>query len=251
MPYHLNESDAWRISVNDIKVALEQARTNGVDVRAIVVINPGNPTGASLSYTDIQEVLKLAYQHNLVIIADEVYQSNVFMGEFYSFKKVLQELVEQDDVGSHFESIQLASLHSSSKGLVGECGHRGGYFELIGFDDVFRTELLKLISTDICPPVIGQCLMALVMDPPRQGDLSYDRYVFETEGIKNGLLQRSTALYRGFQKMGNVECGHPQVSPLGQKPALKYPLPPTLGPDTLIVGRHVPLPETRISTCCD
>jgi len=68
-------------------------KKKGINVRAIVVINPGNPTGQCLSYEDIQSVITFAAKHRLVIMADEVYQGNTFDPEhpFHSFKKVLCE----------------------------------------------------------------------------------------------------------------------------------------------------------------
>ena len=52
-----------------------------------------------------------------------------------SFKKSLRQLQNSDkNKDGKFDFIELASLHSISKGMVGECGHRGGYYEMVGFD---------------------------------------------------------------------------------------------------------------------
>ena len=58
--------------------------------RAIVIINPGNPTGNVLSRANIEAVVKFAAQKKLFVFADEVYQDNVYADgcEFHSFKKV-------------------------------------------------------------------------------------------------------------------------------------------------------------------
>lgn len=45
MPYYLNESMAWGLELSELKSQLEAARAAGTNVRALVVINPGNPTG--------------------------------------------------------------------------------------------------------------------------------------------------------------------------------------------------------------
>jgi glutamate--glyoxylate aminotransferase len=57
----------------------------------MVIINPGNPTGQCLSEPNIKEVLQFCYHENLVLLADEVYQQNVFQDErpFISSRKVL------------------------------------------------------------------------------------------------------------------------------------------------------------------
>ncbi|KAJ1952396.1 alanine transaminase, partial [Linderina pennispora] len=45
VPYYLQEEKDWGLSISGLKEALDAARASGTDVRALVVINPGNPTG--------------------------------------------------------------------------------------------------------------------------------------------------------------------------------------------------------------
>lgn len=174
VPYYLIEEHHWNTEVPSIKAAMDSARGNGTDVRVLVVINPGNPTGATLPRADIEAIIKLAAAERIVIMADEVYQTNVYRGEFFSFKKVLRQL--QKDHPGDYDHVELISLNSVSKGMVGECGHRGGYFELVGFDKQVQDQVLKLVSITLCPPVIGQCLVELMVNPPKQGDPSYALY---------------------------------------------------------------------------
>lgn len=139
VPYLLDEAKQWGTDIEAIKESLSKAKKESIDVRAIVIINPGNPTGSSLSSDEIKGVLDFAAENKLVVLADEVYQTNIFEGEFTSFKKCLREL--QRDTPGKYDNVELASLHSISKGMVGECGHRGGYFELVGFDEEVRISL--------------------------------------------------------------------------------------------------------------
>ncbi|EAW06504.1 putative alanine aminotransferase [Aspergillus clavatus NRRL 1] len=208
VPYHLEEEKAWGTNVRAIRESLAKAKAEGTDVRAIVVINPGNPTGASLSPEDIKDVLDVAAEEKLVVIADEVYQTNIFVGEFTSFKKRLRQL--QQEVPDKYDHVELASLHSVSKGMVGECGHRGGYFELVGFDPLVAAQIYKSVSIMLCPPVIGQCLVELMVNPPLKGDASYALYSQEYNGIRDGLHKRALALYEAFKQMEGVECQEPQ-----------------------------------------
>jgi alanine transaminase len=157
VPYYLEESQAWGTNLQAIEESYKKAIEEGTEVKAIVIINPGNPTGASLSADDIRAVLKFAAEKGIVVMADEVYQTNVFMGEFISFKKALRDLQKEEP--GKYDHIELASLHSISKGMVGECGHRGGYFELVGFDPKVAAEVYKFISIQLCPPVLGQCIV--------------------------------------------------------------------------------------------
>lgn len=211
VPYYLDESKQWGTSMDVIKSSYEAAIKDGTDVRAIVVINPGNPTGASLSESDIKEVLSFAAENNLVVMADEVYQTNVFVGKFHSFKSVLRSLQADKSNNGKYDNLELASLHSISKGMIGECGHRGGYFELVGFDEEVRAQIFKFISIVLCPPVIGQCLVEMMVNPPKKGEPSWELYNEEVNVVKQGLYERAMALYEAFNKMEGVECGEPQV----------------------------------------
>jgi len=209
VPYYLDESKNWGTDLEAIKAGYKKAVDEGIDVRAIVIINPGNPTGASLSEDDIKAVIEFAAQEKLVIMADEVYQTNVFIGKFHSFKSVLRTLQEED--AEKFKYVELASLHSISKGMVGECGHRGGYFELCGFDPEVVEQIYKFVSISLCAPVIGQCLVEMMVNPPKEGEPSYELYKQEWDGIFEGLKKRATALFEAFKEMEGVECQDPQV----------------------------------------
>ncbi|TKX24790.1 alanine aminotransferase-like protein [Elsinoe australis] len=213
VPYFLDEGKTWGTDVGDIKRALENARKEGTEVRAIAIINPGNPTGASLPSDDIKAVLRFAAEEGLVVLADEVYQTNIFVGEFVSFKKCLRELQgSEENKDGKFDAIQLASLHSISKGMVGECGHRGGYFELVGFDEEVKAQIYKFISIQLCPPVVGQCITEMMVNPPKEGEPSYELYKKEYDGIKEGLRTRANALFEAFKAMEGVDCQPPQGS---------------------------------------
>ena len=96
VPYLLDESKAWGTDLSVIRESYARAKREGTDVRAIVVINPGNPTGASLTPQDVLAVLKFAAEEKLVVLADEVYQTNVFIGNFTSFKKTLRDLQKRE-----------------------------------------------------------------------------------------------------------------------------------------------------------
>ncbi|KAK8903935.1 hypothetical protein QC760_007372 [Botrytis cinerea] len=210
VPYYLDEARNWGTDLQAIKDAYAAAVKEGTDVRAIVIINPGNPTGASLPPQDIEEVIKFAAEKKLVVMADEVYQTNVFKGKFHSFKQILRDL--QSKTPEKYDNVELASLHSISKGMVGECGHRGGYFELCGFDPEVVEQIYKFVSISLCAPVIGQCLVELMVNPPKEGEPSYELYKKEYDGIFSGLQKRATALYEAFKQMEGVECPEPQGS---------------------------------------
>lgn len=112
--YYLNEETNWGLDIPELERALEESKQNCYP-RAIVVINPGNPTGQVLTRDNIQNIIKFAHENHLFIFADEVYQDNVYEKEstFHSFKKVLFQM------GEPYKSMELASFMSCSKGYMG------------------------------------------------------------------------------------------------------------------------------------
>lgn len=206
--YHLDESKGWATNVDEISDIVDEAKAENIDLKTIVVINPGNPTGSILTKENIRGIIDIAAKDHLVIIADEVYQENVYRGEFHSFKKVLREM--QQEFPGKYEEVQLASLHSTSKGMIGECGHRGGYMELVGFKPEVEEVIYKLAAIQLCPVVMGQVAVELMVNPPQPGDESYEEFNAEYSGIFNTLKHRSSVLFEAFKDMEGVECQAPE-----------------------------------------
>lgn len=207
--YHLEEEKGWATNVGEISKIVSATKKQNIELKAIVVINPGNPTGAVLSEKNIREIIKVSAENHLVIIADEVYQANVFVGEFVSFKKVLRQL-QKENPNSIYKQVQIASIHSTSKGMIGECGQRGGYMELVGFDPEVEEHIYKLASISLCPVVTGQVLTELMVNPPVPGDASFEKFNLEYSGIFNALKHRATVLYSAFCEMEGVELQEPE-----------------------------------------
>ena len=68
-----------------------QAAKDGVTVRAIAVINPGNPVGVLLAEKAMKDIVLFCKARGIVLLADESYQENLYAtsrGKFISFKKV-------------------------------------------------------------------------------------------------------------------------------------------------------------------
>ena len=208
--YYLQEEDEWAIKTEEIRNHIESNIKEGISIKALVVINPGNPTGSVLSRENIVKLIEIAARYGIVLVADEVYQVNIFKGEFISFKKVLSEL--QDEFPGIYDHVQLASLHSTSKGVSGECGQRGGYMELVGFEEEVKEALLKISSIDLCSVVGGQALVELMVNPPKPMDPSYDLFLKETTEIHNTLSSRSQTLFNAFENMEDISCNQPHAS---------------------------------------
>lgn len=209
VPYYLDESKEWGLSVFQLKESIEKSKKAGVDVRAICIINPGNPTGGCLTRSNIEDILRFAYENNLVVLADEVYQVNVYKSEshpFISFKKVLSE-IENENVRNN---VELISFHSISKGVLGECGRRGGYFECKNISQEAMDIFYKIASISLCPPAHGQLMVELMVNPPKNNDPSYALYKKETDTIYESLRQRSQMLADVFNSLEGVTCNNAQ-----------------------------------------
>lgn len=203
VPYLLDESQDWSLNIIDLEKSVNTARSNGTDVRALVIINPGNPTGQCLSEENMREIIEFCCTQQIVLLADEVYQTNIYDPEarpFHSFKKVLMSMDEQ------FHDLELVSFHSISKGMIGECGRRGGYFECHGIDPEVMAQLYKIASVSLCPNVHGQILVDLMCQPPKPGSPSYKKYSQEVSSIYKSLRRRSRKLEACFNSMEGVTC---------------------------------------------
>ncbi|EOR04676.1 hypothetical protein J056_000007 [Wallemia ichthyophaga EXF-994] len=200
--YHLDENKGWELNIDLLEKSLSDAKSNGTETKALVIINPGNPTGAILSEENIIEIAKFAHKHELVLIADEVYQSNIYdeSKPFISFKKVARDL--------KLDTLQLASFHSVSKGFSGECGKRGGFVEFVNFSEDLLSQATKLASISLCPPLQGQVAVDLLIRPPKEGDESYDQFSKEKDEILTNYASRSKIMADRFNKMDGVTCNN-------------------------------------------
>ena len=59
---------------------------------------------------------------------------------------------------------------------MGVCGIRGGYAEVVNMDPGLMAMLQKSISVKLCPTVIGQAFLDMVVNPPKTGDTSHDSW---------------------------------------------------------------------------
>eukprot|EP00286_Rhodomonas_abbreviata_P002652 CAMPEP_0181346598 /NCGR_PEP_ID=MMETSP1101-20121128/33413_1 /TAXON_ID=46948 /ORGANISM="Rhodomonas abbreviata, Strain Caron Lab Isolate" /LENGTH=509 /DNA_ID=CAMNT_0023458721 /DNA_START=105 /DNA_END=1634 /DNA_ORIENTATION=+ len=196
--YYLDEANNWSMDISELKSSLKNARSEGTNVRALAIINPGNPTGQCLTEANMREVVKFCEEENLVILADEVYQTNVY-GDvpFTSFRKVVTEM---------HSDVELISYHSVSKGMIGECGRRGGYMELQNLDASVIEQVYKMFSIGLCSNISGQVMVDCMVKPPVEGEESYPLYKQEMDGLYASLLRRSQKLSAALSTMSNISC---------------------------------------------
>jgi len=205
--YYLNEEDNWSLSVDELQRSFDKAKSQGINPRALVVINPGNPTGQVLTESNMKDIVEFCFQNRVLLMADEVYQENVYIKQklqFNSFKKVSKSM------GSKYKDFELVSFNSVSKGFTGECGQRSGYLEAVNFSSEAKAQLYKLASVLLCPNTAGQILMSLMVNPPKEGDPSYTLYIKERDLIYESLKRRAIKLSAFLNTLEGVTCNTAQ-----------------------------------------
>uniref|UniRef100_A0A7S1QPV8 Aminotransferase class I/classII large domain-containing protein n=1 Tax=Neobodo designis TaxID=312471 RepID=A0A7S1QPV8_NEODS len=203
VPYYLDEAKAWAFTVDELEQAYAKAKDSGVTPHAFVLINPGNPTGQVLDRSVLEQIVDWAHKRQLLIISDEVYQENIYAAgkKFHSMREIVLGMGEP-----YAKEVQLFSFHSASKGIHGECGRRGGYLELLNFPaDVFQA-FVKLPSINLCPNIMGQLMMDMIVKPPAPGQPSYESYRKEYDTLFAGLKRRAKTLPEQLRKVPGITC---------------------------------------------
>ncbi len=111
--YVCDEEQGWFPSIDDIRAKITP------NTRAIVVINPNNPTGAVYPPALLQQIVDLARQHQLIIYADEIYD------------KVLYDEVKHTSIASLAPDLLVVTFNGLSKNYRA-CGYRAGWMILCG-----------------------------------------------------------------------------------------------------------------------
>jgi len=222
---------AWGLDMEGLKKVYDTEVKKGNRVRGIAVINPGNPTGNILSRQNLDDLVDFANQRDISILADEVYQENIFSPDksFVSLREIV--LAKKSPV-------ELFSFHSISKGYYGECGIRGGYMEINNVAKEINEELYKLSSMTLCSNVLSQAMVASIVNPPKPGDASYPLFEKEKNAILDGMKRKAILVEREINKIKGFNVmpieGAMYAFPMVQLPAKYVAHAKSLGslPDT-------------------
>ena len=199
--YYPDEEKDWALTPDILEESYQKATSEGINVKSIVIINPGNPTGSILDKNSIDGIVNFVEKYDLSIIADEVYQENLYGGLFISMSRA---------IGSR--DIPLFSLHSISKGFSGECGHRGGYMELRNMPIMNNTNvnlselILKQASVSLCSNTVGQAIVYMMVKPPKMGSEAHDTYIEEKNTILSELEAKAALIKESFKQMEGMQC---------------------------------------------
>jgi len=66
--YYMNEEAGWTMETAELERAFDAAVAKGIKPRALVIINPGNPTGQVLARKNIEEVIDFCHRKNIVLV---------------------------------------------------------------------------------------------------------------------------------------------------------------------------------------
>ncbi|AUN39013.1 pyridoxal phosphate-dependent aminotransferase [Tsukamurella tyrosinosolvens] len=138
--YLCDEDNGWNPSVEDIEAKITP-RT-----KAIVVINPNNPTGAVYSRETLQQIVEVARKHSLLVLADEIYD------------RILYDDAQHISIAELAPDLLVCTFNGLSKAYR-VCGYRAGWMVLTGPKDHasgFIEGLTLLASTRLCPNVPAQ-----------------------------------------------------------------------------------------------
>ncbi|XP_060781850.1 alanine aminotransferase 2-like [Neoarius graeffei] len=201
VPYYLCEEQGWAVQLEELCRALHTARGR-CNPTVLYLINPG-PTGHVQSKDSIAEVIRFAAEERLFLMVDEVYQDNVYGKgiEFYSYRRVLSEMGPP-----YSNTMELASFHSISKSVMGECGLRGGYLELLNLDPLVIPYVLRFFSTISCGSLSGQIAVDVMVNPPQPTQPSYELYTQEVQSIRNTIRNNAQKTVEVLSGLPGISC---------------------------------------------
>lgn len=154
--------------------------------KAIMICNPGNPTGCLYSKEEIQQLADLVQKHDLFLISDEVYREFTYDG--FSHYSIL----ELEGLEEHAIMIDSVSKRYSM------CGARIGC--LVTRNETIRHTVLKFAQARLSPPTYAQIASEAALSTPK----SY------FEDVKNVYIERRNTLIGELEKIEGVKVVVPK-----------------------------------------
>ena len=186
--YLCDEANGWMPNVDDIRAKITP-RTKG-----IVVINPNNPTGVLYSDALLMEIVDIAREHGLVILADEVYD------------KVLYDGAKHTAIASLSTDMLTLTFNSLSKSYR-SCGYRAGWMVVSG-DKTSAGDYIEglnmLSNMKLCSNVPGQWAI--------QTALGGYQSINDLTGEGGRLRRQRDLAYELITSIPGVSCVKPQAA---------------------------------------
>ncbi len=186
--YVCDEGNGWMPSLDDMRAKIT-ARTRG-----IVVINPNNPTGALYSDELLKGIVRLAREHDLVLLVDEVYD------------KVLYDDARHTAMASLSTDVLTLTFNSLSKAYR-SCGFRAGWMVVSGD---------KALARDYIEGLNMLAILKLGSNVPGQWAIqtALGGYQSINDLIKEGgrLRRQRDLAYELITQIPGVSCVKPQAA---------------------------------------
>lgn len=185
--YLCDEEDEWNPSIEDIRAKVTEK------TKAIVVINPNNPTGAVYSRETLQKIVDVAREYNLLILADEIYD------------RILYDGAKHNSIASLAPDLLTITFNGLSKAYR-VAGYRAGWMVLTGPKSHARgfIEGLDLLAgMRLCPNVPAQHAIQVALGG-RQS-------IYELTGQGGRLLKQRNIAYEKLNEIPGVSV----VKPMG------------------------------------
>lgn len=138
--YLCDEQADWLPDVEDMRAKITP------NAKAIVIINPNNPTGALYSTAVLKDIIELARQHHLIIFSDEIYSQTLY------------DSAQHITAASLADDVLFITFNGLSKNYQA-CGYRAGWMVVSGKKEHAKdyiTGLDMLASMRLCSNVLGQ-----------------------------------------------------------------------------------------------
>jgi alanine-synthesizing transaminase len=184
--YLCDEKNGWQPDLDDLRAKISE-RT-----KAIVVINPNNPTGAVYSEQVLQEIAGLARQHGLVVLADEIYDKILYDdAEHVPFSRIAPDVLTLTFNGLS-KAYRVAGFRAGWMMISGPQRHATSYLEGIRI----------LANMRLCANVPAQHAVQVALG----GRQSISELILPGGRL---LEQRDTAI-RALQRIPGVTCEVPK-----------------------------------------
>ena len=154
--------------------------------RAVMINNPGNPTGAVYTEKEMEMIREIVIEHDLFLLSDEVYREFVFDGgkhiSILHLKGIEERAVIMDSISKRYSA----------------CGARVG--AIVSKNREFISSILKFGQARLCPPTLEQMAANAALD---LGEEYFNEMIGEYENRRN-------VVYEELQKIEGVLCEKPK-----------------------------------------
>lgn len=154
--------------------------------KAILICNPGNPTGSLYSKEEIEKLAALAVKHDLFLVADEVYREFVYDGNSHF------SILQVEGLDEHAVVIDSVSKRYSM------CGARVGC--LVSKNKTVMQTVLKFAQARLSPPTYAQIASEAALDTPQS---YFDNVITE-------YVERRDTLISELQKIEGIKVAKPK-----------------------------------------